>query len=86
MPETWCTVCAGTKTILLLMEASRLSVEWINFQIQAAGNNRLNQLSSLRSKLKQYEDSSSHKLAMEVFHKKGEKTIEKKFEKLSEKL
>ncbi len=80
-----CTVCAGTKTILLSKEASRLSVEWVNFQIQAAGSNRLNQLSSLRSKMKQHEDSSSHKLAMEVFHKKGEKTIEKKLEKLSEK-
>ncbi len=34
--------------------------------------------------MKQHEDSSSHKLAMEVFHKNGEKTIEKKLEKLSE--
>ncbi len=52
------TVCAGTKTILL-KEASHLSVEWVNVQIQAAGSNRLNQLSSLRSKMKQHEDSSS---------------------------
>ncbi len=34
-----CTVCAGTKTILLLKEAFRLSVEWANFQILAADSN-----------------------------------------------
>lgn len=80
-----CTICVEAKTLHLMKENARLSSEWVNFRVEAAGSNRENQLSSLRSKLKRHEESISHKAAEEIQKKKEDKSIECKIEKLSEK-
>lgn len=67
-----CNACADAKTLLLSKEVSRLALEWINFEVDTFGSSRENKLSSLRTKMKRHNDSSSHKLA-ETFQKKAGK-------------
>lgn len=80
-----CNVCAEAKTLLLWKEASHLAPEWINFEVEASSSNRENKLSSLRTKMKLHNDSSSHQLAETISNNKEERTIEKKMLTPSEK-
>jgi len=54
----------------------RISSEWVDFGIMAAGNNIKNQLAFLRSKIKQHSESKSHILAEQIT-KKTQKSFKK---------
>ncbi|KAL4127544.1 hypothetical protein QTP88_011711 [Uroleucon formosanum] len=53
-------------------------------EIVAAGSNRTNQLSSLRSKIKQHSESKSHLLAENVLKKGSEQVLDSMFDHMSE--
>ncbi|KAF0750055.1 E3 SUMO-protein ligase KIAA1586-like, partial [Aphis craccivora] len=62
----------------------RMSREWMDFEILAAGSNRTNQLSSLRIKIKQHSESKSHIFAENVLKKGSEQVLDRMFEYMSE--
>jgi len=61
-----------------------MSREWMDLEILAAGSNRTNQLSSLRSKIKQHSESKSHIFAENVLKKGSEQVLDRMFEYMSE--
>lgn len=84
-----CSTCIQVKNSIQLQKSItdgklRMSREWIDFEIMAAGSNRTNQLSSLRSKIKQHSESKSHILAENVLKKGSEQVLDRMFEHMSE--
>jgi len=84
-----CSTCVQVKNRIQLQKSIadgklRISHEWIDFEIMAAGSNRTNQLSSLRSKIKQHSESESHIFAENVLKKCSEQVLDKMFEHMSE--
>jgi len=72
-----CSTCIQVKNSIQLQKSItdgklRMSREWMDFELMAAGSNRTNQLSSLRSKFKQHSESKSHLLAENVLKKSSE--------------
>ncbi|KAL5234751.1 hypothetical protein ACI65C_002161 [Semiaphis heraclei] len=84
-----CSTCVQVKNSIQLQKSIadgklRISREWIDFEIMAAGSNRTNQLSSLRSKIKQHSESKSHIFAENVLKKCSAQVLVKMFEHMSE--
>ena len=87
--ELGCSTCVQVKNSIQLQKSIadgklRISREWIDFEIMAVGSNRTNQLSSLRSKIKQHSESKSHIFAENVLKKCSEQVLDKMFEHMSE--
>jgi hypothetical protein len=87
--KSGCCTCIQVKNTIQLQKSIadgklRMSREWVDIEIMATGSNRANQLSSLRSKIKQHLESKSHLFAENILKKGSEQVLDRMFEHMSE--